>query len=124
MYRMLTEKGPVFFGDTTVNANPTAEELVDITVLLHDTVKKMNVTPRIALLSYSNFGSNSGDVPDKVRNAARILHESHPEIHVDGELQANFALNSDLLASTFPFSKIGRTSWGKEGVRLCNSRWW
>src|SRR3546814_9202149 len=66
----------------------------------------MNVTPRIALLSYSNFGSNSGDVPDKVRKAARILHESHPEIHVDGEMQANFAMNSDLLASNFPFSTL------------------
>ncbi|MGV3763593.1 NADP-dependent malic enzyme [Parapedobacter sp.] len=106
MYMMLTAKGPVFFGDTTVNANPTAEELVDITVLLHETVTKMNITPRIALLSYSNFGSNSGDVPDKVRKAAQILHESHPEIRVDGEMQANFAMNSDLLASNFPFSTL------------------
>lgn len=106
MYMMLTPKGPVFFGDTTVNANPTAEELVDITVLLHETVTKMNITPRIALLSYSNFGSNSGEVPDKVRKAAQILHESHPEIRVDGEMQANFAMNSDLLASNFPFSTL------------------
>lgn len=106
MYMMLTAKGPVFFGDTTVNANPTAEELVDITVLLHDTVKKMNITPRIAMLSYSNFGSNSGDVPDKVRKAVHLLHEKHPEIHVDGEMQANFAMNSDLLASNFPFSTL------------------
>lgn len=106
MYMMLTAKGPVFFGDTTVNANPTAEELVDITVLLHDTVKKMNITPRIALLSYSNFGSNEGDVPNKVRKAAQLLHEKHPEILVDGEMQANFAMNSDLLASNFPFSTL------------------
>ncbi len=106
MYMMLTAKGPVFFGDTTVNANPTADELVDITVLLHDTVKKMNITPRIALLSYSNFGSNSGDVPDKVRKAVQLLHEKHPQIRVDGEMQANFAMNSDLLASNFPFSTL------------------
>jgi len=106
MYMMLTAKGPVFFGDTTVNANPTADELVDITVLLHEAVKKMNITPRIALLSYSNFGSNSGDVPDKVRKATQILHEKHPEILVDGEMQANFAMNSDLLASNFPFSTL------------------
>lgn len=106
MYMMLTAKGPVFFGDTTVNANPTAEELVDITVLLHDTVKKMNITPRIALLSYSNFGSNEGDVPNKVRKAVQLLHEKHPEILVDGEMQANFAMNSDLLASNFPFSAL------------------
>lgn len=106
MYMMLTPKGPVFFGDTTVNANPTAEELVDITVLLHDAVKKMNVNPRIALLSYSNFGSNEGDVPNKVRKATHLLHEKHPEILVDGEMQANFAMNSELLASNFPFSAL------------------
>lgn len=106
MYMMLTPKGPVFFGDTTVNANPTAEELVDITVLLHESVSKLNITPRIALLSYSNFGSNNGAVPDKVRKAAQILHESYPEIRVDGEMQANFAMNSDLLASNFPFSTL------------------
>ncbi|WP_262245938.1 NADP-dependent malic enzyme [Parapedobacter soli] len=109
MYMMLTAKGPVFFGDTTINANPTAEELVDITVLLHDAVQKMSITPRIALLSYSNFGSNSGDVPDKVRKAAQILHETHPEIIVDGEMQANFAMNSELLASNFPFSTLKGT---------------
>ena len=106
MYMMLTPKGPVFFGDTTVNTNPTAEELVDITVLLHDAVKKMNITPRIAMLSYSNFGSNSGDVPDKVRKAAQLLHDNHPEILVDGEMQANFAMNSELLADNFPFSVL------------------
>ncbi len=106
MYMMLTPKGPVFFGDTTVNANPTSEELADITVLLHDAVKKMNITPRIALLSYSNFGSNDGEVPIKVRDAVRTLHEKHPDILVDGEMQANFAMNSDLLASNFPFSTL------------------
>ncbi len=106
MYMMLTPKGPVFFGDTTVNADPTAEELVDITLLLHEAVKKMNITPRIALLSYSNFGSNDGAVPLKVRQAVGILHERHPEILVDGDMQANFAMNSDLLASNFPFSTL------------------
>lgn len=106
MYMMLTAKGPVFFGDTTVNADPTAEELVDITLLLHDAVRKMNITPRIALLSYSNFGSNDGEVPKKVREAVGILHERHPHLLVDGEMQANFAMNSDLLAANFPFSML------------------
>src|SRR5690606_9500958 len=87
MYMMLTAKGPVFFGDTTVNADPTADELVDITLLLHETVKKMNITPRIALLSYSNFGSNDGGVPNKVRKAVQVLHEKHPDVLVDGEMQ-------------------------------------
>src|SRR5690606_32397412 len=95
-----------FFGDTTVNANPTANELVDITLLLHEAVQKMNVTPRIALLSYSNFGSNGGEVPDKTREAVRLLHDRHPEIVVDGEMQANFAVNTELLGANFPFSSL------------------
>ncbi len=106
MYMMLTTKGPVFFGDTTVNANPTAGELVDITLLLNEAVQRFNIVPRIALLSYSNFGSNDGDVPLKVREAVRLLHERHPELVVDGEMQANFAMNSDLLAANFPFSTL------------------
>ena len=107
---MLTSKGPVFFGDTTVNADPTPDELVDITLLLNEAVKKMGVTPRIALLSYSNFGSNDGVVPTKVREAIRILHEKHPDILVDGEMQANFAVNSELLKANFPFSKLAGSS--------------
>ncbi|HWV72271.1 MAG TPA: NADP-dependent malic enzyme [Pseudosphingobacterium sp.] len=106
MYMMLTKKGPVFFGDTTVNKNPTEGELVDITVLLHDAVKKMNIQPRIALLSYSNFGSNEGEIPAKMRNAVKILHSKYPEIIVDGEMQANFATNSNMLAENFPFSHL------------------
>lgn len=106
MYMMLTAKGPVFFGDTTINPDPTAAELVDITLLLHDAVRKMNIEPRIALLSYSNFGSNDGDVPFKTREAARILREKYPHVLVDGEMQANFAMNSELLTANFPFSTL------------------
>ncbi len=106
MYMMLTKKGPVFFGDTTVNVNPTVEELVDITTLLHKSVKKFNISPRIAVLSYSNFGSNDGEVPEKTREAVEFLHKNHPEIVVDGEMQANFAMNSALLKDNFPFSTL------------------
>ena len=106
MYMMLTKKGPVFFGDTTVNVNPTAEELVDISILLDRYVRKFNISPRIALLSYSNFGSNEGEVPEKTREAVRIMHERYPEILVDGEMQANFAMNSNLLKDNFPFSVL------------------
>ncbi|NEU10212.1 NADP-dependent malic enzyme [Flavihumibacter sp. R14] len=106
MYMMLTKKGPVFFGDTTVNVNPTAEELVDITILLNRYVKKFNISPRIALLSYSNFGSNDGEVPEKAREAVTMMHEHYPEIVVDGEMQANFAMNSNLLKDNFPFSVL------------------
>lgn len=106
MYIMMTKKGPLFFGDTTVNENPNAQELADITVLLDSAVKRFNIKPRIAMLSYSNFGSNEGSISDKVRGAVKILHGEHPEIVVDGEIQANFALNSEMLAANFPFSTL------------------
>jgi malate dehydrogenase (oxaloacetate-decarboxylating)(NADP+) len=106
MYMMLTKKGPVFFGDTTVNENPTVDELVDITVLLDQSVRKFNIQPRVAMLSYSNFGSNDGTVPEKVRQAVRLLHEKHKNIIVDGDMQANFAMNTELLRDNYPFSTL------------------
>ena len=106
MYMMLTKKGPVFFGDTTVNENPSVDELVDITVLIDKSVKKFNIQPRIAMLSYSNFGSNDGIVPEKVREAVKVLHAKYPEIIVDGDMQANFAMNPDLLKDNYPFSSL------------------
>ena len=106
MYMMMTKKGPVFFGDTTVNVDPTVEELVDLTLLLERSVRKFNIQPRIALLSYSNFGSNEGVVPEKVRKAVKLLHERYPDLMVDGEMQGNFAINSELLKDNFPFSRL------------------
>lgn len=106
MYMMITKKGPVFIGDATVNVNPSAQELVDITVLIERSVKQLGVKPRIAVLSYSNFGSNDGEVPLKTRETVRILHEKYPEMVVDGDMQANFALNASLLADNFPFSSL------------------
>ncbi len=106
IYMMITKSGPVFFGDTTVNVNPTAQQLVDITVLIEHAVRQFNIKPRIAILSYSNFGSNDGEVPDKTREAVRILHEQYPEMIVDGEMQANFAMNSTLLKDNYDFSTL------------------
>ncbi len=106
MYMMITAKGPVFFGDTTVNVNPGVNDLVDITVLIERSVKQFNISPRIAVLSYSNFGSNEGEVPEKTRETVAILHEKYPDMVVDGDMQANFALNADLLADNFPFSTL------------------
>jgi malate dehydrogenase (oxaloacetate-decarboxylating)(NADP+) len=106
MYMMITKKGPIFFGDTTVNVNPTVQDLVDVTVLIEHSVRQFNVDPRVALLSYSNFGSNDGIIPEKMREAVRILHEKYPEMMIDGDMQANFALNADLLADNFPFSTL------------------
>ena len=106
MYMMLTKKGPVFFADTTINKNPSLEELVDITLLVNESVKQFGVTPRIAILSYSNFGSNEGEIPAKTREVVKILHENYPDIIVDGELQGNFAINNTLLRENFPFSTL------------------
>lgn len=106
MYMMLTKKGPCFFADTTVNVEPTCEDLVDITVLVARSIQKFNIQPRIALLSYSNFGSSEGETPVKVRDAVDILHKNYPGLIVDGELQANFALNPTLLKDNFPFSTL------------------
>src|SRR5690606_2635975 len=106
MYLMLTSKGPLFLGDTTVNADPSARELAEIAVLIENAVTRFNIKPRLALLSYSNFGSSDGGTPLKVREATKILHTEHPKMIVDGEVQANFALNKELLDSNFPFSTL------------------
>jgi malate dehydrogenase (oxaloacetate-decarboxylating)(NADP+) len=106
MYILNTKRGPFFFADTTMNVNPSAQDLVDITVLTAKSVKEFNITPRIALLSYSNFGSSDGEVPNKMREATEILHKNYPGMIVDGEMQANFALNKDLLKEQFPFSEL------------------
>ncbi len=106
MYMMITKKGPLFFADTTINISPSAQDLVDITVLVERSVKQFNVSPRVAMLSYSNFGSNDGEVPEKTREAVKILHEQYPGMVVDGELQANFAMNRELLKDNFPFSTL------------------
>jgi malate dehydrogenase (oxaloacetate-decarboxylating)(NADP+) len=107
MYIIMTKNGPLFLSDITINVQPTAEELVEITVLTHQAVKQFNVAPRIALLSYSNFGSSKENEPYEVRKAIQILHRDYPEITVDGEIQANFALNPELLKEKFPFTKLG-----------------
>ena len=104
MYLMLTKQGPIFLADTTVNIDPNVEELVEITKLVAKSVNKFNISPRIAMLSYSNFGNSETPNPMKVRKAVEILHQQHPELIVDGEMQANFALNPALLKDNFPFS--------------------
>ena len=106
MYVVITKRGPIFFADTTINFNPTAEELVDITIQVDEAVKRMKIKPAIAMLSYSNFGSSSTPDSSKVADAVDILHKHHPEILVDGEMQANFALDTELLEEIFPFSQL------------------
>jgi malate dehydrogenase (oxaloacetate-decarboxylating)(NADP+) len=106
MYLMLTKQGPIFLADTTVNINPSIDDLVDITAMVAKSVQKFNITPRVAMLSYSNFGSSETENPIKVREAVQKLHEKYPDLIVDGEMQANFALNANLLKDNFPFSKL------------------
>ena len=108
MYIMQTHQGPMFFADTTVNVNPTAEEIVDITLLMAEAVKRLRIVPRIALLSYSNFGSSKGEDAEKMSNATAILHRDHPDLIVDGEIQANFAINQEMLAESFSFSVLNQ----------------
>ena len=106
MYILLTKKGPVFFSDTTVNFNPTVEDIVEITELTARAVEQFNLKPRIALLTYSNFGTANGDDAVKMREATAILQKKHPEMIVEGEMQAHLAFNSELIKENYPFSKL------------------
>ncbi|UKN00886.1 NADP-dependent malic enzyme [Paracrocinitomix mangrovi] len=106
MYVMNTKKGPLILADTTVNIDPTAEEIAEITNLVAKKARKLNIHPRIALLSYSNFGSAKGKDATKMAEAVKIIHQRYPNLIVDGEIQANFALNNDLLMDKFSFSSL------------------
>jgi malate dehydrogenase (oxaloacetate-decarboxylating)(NADP+) len=106
IYVVITKEGPLFLGDCTVNKQPTTEDLVEITWQTAEIVKRFNLKPNIAMLSYSNFGSVDADDTVKVRDAVNILHEKHPELSVDGEIQANIALDQELMEESFSFSKI------------------
>ena len=106
MYIMLTKRGPIFLADTTVNRNPKAIDIATICKLACDEVRKFNITPRVALLSYSNFGSAEGETPRKMKEALKIIREQNPNLIVDGEMQAKFALNPDLLRENYPFSTL------------------
>lgn len=106
MYLMLTKKGPLFFADTTVNFNPTAEELADITLMVAKEVRQFNITPRIAMLSYSNFGSSNSPEARLVAEARKIVKQKMPSLIVDGEMQASVAFNNELMKENYPFSEL------------------
>ena len=106
MYMMLTKKGPLFMADTTVNFNPTAEELAEITLLAAKEVRHFNIIPRIAMLSYSNFGSSDSPEARLVAEATRLVKKKMPSLIVDGEMQANVAFNKELLKENYPFSEL------------------
>ena len=107
MYIIMSKQGPLFFADTTVNIDPSSEDLVDIVRLIHKTVTKLQIKPRIAMLSYSNFGSAKGKTVTNIQKALQKLNTENPEILVDGEMQANTALDAELRQELFPFCKFG-----------------
>ena len=106
MYILMSRFGPLFLADTTVNFNPSVEEIVEIAELAADQVTKFNIKPRLALLSYSNFGTADGDDPEKMRRAVQILKARHPEMIVDGEMQAHLPFHQDLLKNNHPFCSL------------------
>lgn len=103
---MMTRRGPMFLSDTSINPNPTADELAKIALMTYQTVKMFGMDPAIALVSYSNFGSSHLESPQKVSKAVEYLHTHYPEMIVDGEIQVDFALNQEMLKDKFPFSKL------------------
>ena len=106
MYLMLTKKGPLFLADTTVNFNPTAEELAEITLLAAREVRHFNIIPRIAMLSYSTFGSSNSPEARLVAEARKIVKNKMPSLIVDGEMQASVAFNKELIKENYPFSEL------------------
>jgi len=103
---MLTKRGPMFLADTTININPNAKDLAKISQLTCALAKMFGIKPNVAMLSFSNFGSSSQETSQKIRDAVSYIHRNFPNVVIDGEIQADFALNSEMLAKEFPFSKL------------------
>ena len=103
---MMTNRGPMFLSDTAINPNPTADELAKIALMTAKTVRMFGMQPVIAMVSFSNFGSSAHESASKVREAVAYLHKYYPDLVVDGEIQADFALNAEMLKAKFPFSKL------------------
>ena len=106
MYILLTKRGPLFLADTTINFNPTAEELAEITLLTAKEVKQFNIVPRIAMLSYSNFGSSDSPEANLVRRAREIVKAKDPALICEGEVQGILAFNKEILKDNYPFTEL------------------
>ncbi|MFM6914669.1 MAG: phosphate acyltransferase, partial [Aquirufa sp.] len=107
MYLLLSKQGPLFFSDTTINFSPSVADIVEITELTSETVERFNLKPKIAMLSYSNFGSADGDDALKMRAATHILQEKHPTWVIEGEMQAHLAFDKELRQQNYPFATLG-----------------
>ncbi|NHM06758.1 NADP-dependent malic enzyme [Flavobacterium sp. CYK-4] len=103
---MMTNRGPMFLSDTAINPNPSADDLAKIALMTAKTVRMFGMEPVIGMVSFSNFGSSSDPSASKVREAVAYLHNYYPDLIVDGEIQADFALNPEMLQAKFPFSKL------------------
>ena len=103
---MMTNRGPMFLSDTAINPDPTADDLAKIALMTEKTARMFGVEPVIAMVSFSNFGSSNNESANKVREAVAYLHKYYPDLIVDGEIQADFALNPEMLLKKFPFSKL------------------
>jgi malate dehydrogenase (oxaloacetate-decarboxylating)(NADP+) len=103
---MLTKQGPLFLADTTINVNPSSKDLAKIAQMTAKFVKMFGMKSNMAMISFSNFGSSNTETSKKIREAVAYMHRHFPETVIDGELQADFALNSEMLAKEFPFSKL------------------
>tara|TARA_B100000575_G_scaffold190205_1_gene153375 strand:+ start:37 stop:2313 length:2277 start_codon:yes stop_codon:yes gene_type:complete len=110
LYIALSNDGPIFFSDTTINKSPEEQELIDIILLTAKEVRRFGIKPVIALLSYSNFGSVRNHETKKLRNVINFFHKNHPNLLIDGEIQANFALNNEKRKEQFPHSKLKNES--------------
>ena len=106
MYILLTKKGPLFLADATVNFNPTAEELSDITLMVAKEVRTFNMRPRVAMLSYSNFGSSNSPEANLVREARALVKKKDPTLICDGEMQGILAFNKEILKENYPFCEL------------------
>ena len=106
MYIIMTKRGPFFFADSTVNIQPSGRELVNTTLLVANEVRKFNMEPYIAMVSYSNFGWFREGSPRNIQDAIKILHADYPDLIVDGEIQADYAFDKQLLMHDYPFSKL------------------
>jgi len=106
LYMMVTKKEAVFFADTTVTIEPTAEELAETAILTAHKAEQFDITPKVAMLSFSNFGSAEHPLTIKVKRATALVKKWAPNLTVDGEVQANVALDPELIEKQYPFSKL------------------
>jgi malate dehydrogenase (oxaloacetate-decarboxylating)(NADP+) len=107
VYVMITQKGNIYFlADATVNIDPTAEDLAEIAIMAAEKARRFNQEPRVAMLSFSNFGSTRHALSDKVRRAVELVRQKAPGLMIDGEMQADTAVTPQIIEETYPFSTL------------------